>query len=140
MDLSCGRFRMTGNSAARGPFPVMVKRPHNNERGCHCFFYIHTQYLTQIQPVSFRPLTALPVFINGTLLLNPQTHQSSLQLSTPGPKDDPFTSKGIFDCRIAGCTFIGFSKQAVGIHFKRAHGNKGLLEVRSAALIEPADF
>ena len=89
--------------------------------------------------MSFRPLMALPVFINVTLLLNPQK-SSSLQLSTPGPKDDPFTAKGIFDCRIAGCTFIGFSKQAVGIHFKRAHGNKGLLEVRSAALIEPADF
>ena len=27
--VSCGRFGMTGNSPARGPFPVMVKRPHD---------------------------------------------------------------------------------------------------------------
>ena len=29
LQISCGRFTMTGNSAARRQFPVMVKRPHD---------------------------------------------------------------------------------------------------------------
>ena len=29
LKVSCGRFTMTGNSAARGQFPVMVKRPRD---------------------------------------------------------------------------------------------------------------
>ena len=29
LEESCGHFRMTGNSAACGPFPIMVNRPHD---------------------------------------------------------------------------------------------------------------
>ena len=42
----CGRFRMTGSSAARGPFPVMVKR--------HMPLYVHyTKKSTSSQQMQF---------------------------------------------------------------------------------------
>ena len=45
--ISCGCFRMTGNSAVRGPFPVMVKQAHDSN--CHFQYRRHLWWLPYVR-------------------------------------------------------------------------------------------
>ena len=56
MIVSCTRFRITGNSGARGPFPVIVKQAHD------ILLHVETRYLS-----IFHPKTGYHINKNGCL-------------------------------------------------------------------------